>query len=104
MMDWEYTTIYFPITYGLGLIPDGFDYFGVMKGEDDDWLKRGLVGHPGEDWGSNGKAAGYNFAWDFGFSVTMGSNMGMACVPGDDWINNFMMGRWYPCEVYDISL
>ena len=82
--DLESTTVYFPITYGLGLVPYAF---GVLPGEDEDFNLRVCFGHPGEDWGSNAKYACHAPHYNFSIAVTMTSNMGMNCsTPGHEWI------------------
>ena len=67
-------------------------------------MLRGLVGHPGEDYGSNAETNGYNFAYDFAFSVTQGSMYGMYCYQGDEFWDNESVGRAFACEALDVSL
>ena len=45
--DFESTTIYFPITYGLGIIPLSFAATDEDKDKDPTGEKRLVIGHPG---------------------------------------------------------
>jgi hypothetical protein len=49
-----------------------------------------IIGHAGEDWGSEAPLVGYNFANKMGIAYVQGTEIGMSCdLKGDDFLMNY---------------
>ena len=54
----------------------------VMKGEDDDFYGRNVIGHAGLDWGSYADLAGYHMKYNFSIVNGQNTNFGWNCSLG----------------------
>ena len=88
------------LPYGLGLMP----VQGLRNGSDTDKAKASLIGHGGEDYGSQGMP-GYNAFFDFGFTPATTSIFGMNCSLGAlKFTENVHAPSLVSCMAYQIIL
>jgi CubicO group peptidase (beta-lactamase class C family) len=90
------------LPYGLGLMKWS-GKFGFKTIDPSQSSQADLIGHGGEDWGSNALISGYNSYLDFGISLATNSVTGMNCSLSN-MNENFQVGGIVVCEVYKAVL
>lgn len=84
MMNWESGggTDGFEFVYGLGFMPV---VYPVAAGNDTDFKKRAIIGHPGLDWGSYADMAGFNQYYNFSITNGQNTDFGWDCGQGTNF-------------------